>query len=95
MRPNNIRAEEIRKEMKQNTVAAKNLEATINKELTLHLIVSLDKSPTVQQVSSQLTRVLGLGSNYHEHGTHSREEIIETNEVIPSIEASPVKGPNG
>ena len=33
--PNSIRAEEIRKEMKQNTVAAKNLEATVNKELTL------------------------------------------------------------
>ena len=50
--------------------------------------MSLDKSPTVQQVSSQLTRV--LGSNYYEHGTHSREEIIATNEVVPSIEASPV-----
>jgi len=31
-----------------------------------------------------------LGSNYHEQGTHSREEIIATNEVVPSIEASPV-----
>ena len=61
MRPNSIRAEEIRKELEQNTVAAKNLEATVNKELALHLIVSLDKSPIVQQVSSQSTRVLGLG----------------------------------
>ena len=90
MRSNSIRAEEIRKELEQNTVAAKNLEATVNKELALHLTVSVDKSPTVQQVSSQSTRVLGLGSNYHEQGTHSREEIIATNEVVPSVEASPV-----
>jgi len=31
MRSNSIRAEEIRKELEQNTVAAKNLEATVNK----------------------------------------------------------------